>query len=108
LNGFNEIENQEEQRDDRIIDKIFQERLCGGCQKLEMLTVEYKRSYMPAHDEDRSGHTYKNGTYRIHSAKVLRCQEERIRAEGAHKIAIDRTCYNEPEKQQNLVLPQMQ
>jgi hypothetical protein len=99
LNGFNQIKNQEYQRDDRIVDKIFQERLGGGCQKLEMLTVQYKRSYMPAHDEDRSGHSYKNGTHCIHFPKVFRCQEKRIGAKGAHKITIDRTCYNEPEEQ---------
>jgi hypothetical protein len=98
LNSPVAIEQQEEDRDHRVINEVFQKRLGSGSEEFEMVAVKNERGDMPAHDENAHGNADKSSTKGIDVSEVFRCKEQGIRPERTHKITVDGAAEDIPEQ----------
>jgi hypothetical protein len=106
--GFEEVKQEEYDREYGIIDAILQERIGSGCKETEMLAEKNKRADVPAHEEHADRYADKCRAYRIHISKVFRSQVQGIGAKSLHERAIHRAEQDKPKQKQYLVFPEMQ
>ena len=102
------IEQQEQQRNDRVIDAVFQKRIGSGGKEPEVFTEKDERGDVPAHDEHAQRDPDNGITEGIDITQILRCQIQRIRAESFHESAVHRREKDTPKDQYHLVFPEMQ
>ena len=95
--GFDKIKDQEQARDDRIIDAVFQEGVRGGSEETKMFAEQNEGGDVPAHNKHRYRGTHDREAHGIYITEVFRGQEKRIGPECFHKTAADRTEHHEPE-----------
>ena len=91
------IKEQEENREDSIIDTVFQKRIGGGSQKTEVFAEKDKGGYVPTHDKHSHGNAHDSSSKRIDISQVFRRQVQWIGTEVFHKCSVNSSEQDKPE-----------
>ena len=100
LQDLYEIEDQEDDRQEAVVDAIFQEGLAGSGQKTKMPGKEDEGRDIPAHDEDPGGQAHDGGAHGAHISEIFGGKEKRIGAIGPHESPVQGAEEDQPEDQQ--------
>ena len=106
--GFEKIKNQEDQRDDAVVDAIPKERVGGSSQEFEIAAEQDKGGDVPAHNKhsNRDANNSKTDSRRV--PKIFGGKVKGVGPKTFHEQAINRAKKHKPEYEQNLVSPEMQ
>jgi hypothetical protein len=102
LEDLYEIKDQEDCRQEGVVDAIFQKGFACGGQKPKMPGKKDEGRDIPAHDEDACGQAYDGGAHGTHVSKIFGGNEKRIGAIGPHEPSVQGAEKDQPEDQQYL------
>jgi hypothetical protein len=105
---FKKIKQQKDQGNNAVVDAISQKWIRGCGQEFKVPAKQNECSNMPTHDKHSDGHTNKAKTDWGNISEIFWRQVQRIGAKCLHENSINSAEEYKPEKEQNLVSPEMQ
>ena len=103
-----QVEQEKDQGDHRIVDAEFGERPGQGCQKREIMRRQQVGREVPAHEETAVRQPQKIETVEIDLVQVFGIKKEIRQAQALAQVAGDHGRQKQPYAQQEQVVAQMQ